>query len=428
MGIRRHFKLLILLLGTLLCIWGFSFFLNGHICETKTSRAEEQERWSWRLYNPLETCIPSYDGDVNAWESQRSFQAHSKQLKSEVLKPASDQMFVIYTRYRSGSSFLGNFFSKHPDVYYLFEPLKLFSRQTNSVNYVKDYGPLLLNDMLHCRFNRTVERAKEFSSMGHSTVKKYIPRTFCAEMNKSKMAQCRKIQFLEEQCARSKYVSAKVISLFNILNLEPLVRENVKVIHLVRDPRSAFASRTKLDWIRYNKNTNNTLSLQDYYTEYLTPKRSAILISKMCADLKVDFIERPQQIKTNFRQRYKLVRYEDVASHPKGQARRLYKFLDIEMHPEVTRWITKATSANNSIKNHNPASQHLQYAYSTTRNPKDTLVQWRSELPWRLVLYIQISCKDSMRFLGYQPFSGIRQYLSRNTRSFVPSTFHNEAV
>lgn len=37
--------------------------------------------------------------------------------------------FVIYTRYRSGSSFVGDLFSNHPDIFYLFEPLKLLSLQ-----------------------------------------------------------------------------------------------------------------------------------------------------------------------------------------------------------------------------------------------------------------------------------------------------------
>ena len=30
--------------------------------------------------------------------------------------------FVIYTRYRSGSSFIGELFNQHPDVFYMFEP------------------------------------------------------------------------------------------------------------------------------------------------------------------------------------------------------------------------------------------------------------------------------------------------------------------
>ena len=37
--------------------------------------------------------------------------------------------FLIYTRYRSGSSFVGEMLKNHPDIHYMFEPLHLISLQ-----------------------------------------------------------------------------------------------------------------------------------------------------------------------------------------------------------------------------------------------------------------------------------------------------------
>ena len=37
--------------------------------------------------------------------------------------------FLIYTSYRSASSFVGELFNNHLDIYYMFEPLKLLSLQ-----------------------------------------------------------------------------------------------------------------------------------------------------------------------------------------------------------------------------------------------------------------------------------------------------------
>ena len=48
---------------------------------------------------------------------------------------------LIYTQWRSGSSFLGDFFSSHPDVFYVFEPLKMFDSNTSKSNqWVKAEG------------------------------------------------------------------------------------------------------------------------------------------------------------------------------------------------------------------------------------------------------------------------------------------------
>ena len=61
---------------------------------------------------------PHYTGIEQVVSQKRDVKSNSKKKK-----------FLIYTRYRSGSSFVGELFNHHPDNYYMFEPLKLLSLQ-----------------------------------------------------------------------------------------------------------------------------------------------------------------------------------------------------------------------------------------------------------------------------------------------------------
>ena len=71
---------------------------------------------------------------------KRLIQAHLSVQRGQLFKETVGQernaalsgpknRFLIYTRYRSGSSFVGELLNNHPDVYYMFEPLKLLSLQ-----------------------------------------------------------------------------------------------------------------------------------------------------------------------------------------------------------------------------------------------------------------------------------------------------------
>ena len=58
---------------------------------------------------------------------------------------------LIYTRFRSGSSFVGSLFSHHPDVYYVFESMKFveFSRERNDL-YTPEVVNRRIQEVLSC--------------------------------------------------------------------------------------------------------------------------------------------------------------------------------------------------------------------------------------------------------------------------------------
>ena len=67
--------------------------------------------------------------------------------------------FIIVSEPRSGSSFLGQIFNQHPNVFYLFEPLRAVTVVTNEDLHLnlpsENYNRLalkLLFEILNCRF------------------------------------------------------------------------------------------------------------------------------------------------------------------------------------------------------------------------------------------------------------------------------------
>ena len=86
--------------------------------------------------------------------------------------------------------------------------------------------------------------------------------------------------------------------------------------------------------------------------------------------------------------------FEDLAASPLHYTHKLYNFLGINLHPNVTSFIAKATSYTGS---------DLNRPYSTKRNSKQVLEGWRQEMPWRMVKRIQEVCSVVMETLHYSP-------------------------
>ena len=63
----------------------------------------------------------------------------------------SGSQVLIYSRWRTGSSFLGDIISSHPDVFYIHEPLKMFDsfrkRRKMPENWIETAGLGFVNDL-----------------------------------------------------------------------------------------------------------------------------------------------------------------------------------------------------------------------------------------------------------------------------------------
>lgn len=165
-------------------------------------------------------------------------------------------VILVSSMARSGSSFLGGLLSSLPGVFYFFEPLHHIERwHMLSPSIVQDS----LRGLLTCNITGPIRKAVR--SRGKYTV--YHPYTRRCVSKESCFNS-----LLDETCRKEKFRAVKTIrvrvSWLRALLDDPEV--NLKVIHLVRDPRGSIISNWKADWAPVSENTscqNLLTDLQD---------------------------------------------------------------------------------------------------------------------------------------------------------------------
>ncbi|XP_072047220.1 carbohydrate sulfotransferase 1-like [Amphiura filiformis] len=301
---------------------------------------------------------------------------YSRSLQaSDVQKPLH---VIIVTQMRSGSTFAGELLNQNNQFSYFFEPLyefrrDIYGKKIDILNYVQ--APL--KNVLLCRF-------KAFTSLqwwandsrrskwdcSHSNVVQMSPLCKFNEQSQiywPKRSERDYLDILETVCRNRIFRAAKTIRVADIGELQQLVEDtdlNVKIVHLVRDPRAVYHSRMAI---------SNTTDIT----------------SNLCQRLKKNiryWINTPKWLQN----RYMLLRYEDLADKPFQNANKLYNFLGIPMPLSVKQWISLNTLRNDGDK------------WSTTRNSSWTARTWRFDMNIHDVFLVQSQCNTSMIQLGYR--------------------------
>ncbi|KAG8564711.1 hypothetical protein GDO81_016560 [Engystomops pustulosus] len=346
---------------------------------------------------------------------------------------------LILATTRSGSTFVGQLFNQHTDVFYLFEPLyhvqyTLIPKMTTSKsatdrrvmlgasrdllrslydcdlyfmeNYIK---PQPLNHTTDRLFRRGASKAlcspPVCDALGHidinpeegDCVKK------CGTLN---------LTLAMESCKEHGHVAIKTVRIPEVNDLRALVEDprlNLKVIQLVRDPRGILSSRSE--------------TFRDTYRLWriwrATGRRpynlDATQLTTICEDYLNSVstgLSRPPWLKG----RYMLLRYEDLARNPMKKMEEIYDFVGIPLDANVERWILNNTRADQSSAKHK---------YGTVRNSAATAESWRLILSYDIVEFTQNACRQVLVQLGYKTVSSSQDLrnLSYNLiedRSFPP--------
>lgn len=342
-------------------------------------------------YNDKLESVKSQSGEANETE-----EATSRVLPVHLL---------IVTQRRSGSSFLGQIFNQNPWVFFHFEPLKLLEIQKN----VYPNASSLLANLLKCRFDRTPHLTDFYN---HETLHRMSSKVLCSpplcvtnvDYNKMRSSTVKKCGPLEAEvmtnlCNVYPHKVVKLIRLYSVESLTPLLKDkdiNLKVIHLLRDPRGTLSSRSKED-----------------------PKRTKALSLGKSLSHDAAYICRRMRHNFNFarnnpellRGRYLRVRYEDIATDPEGWTAALYKFAGMGDVPvNVHNWIQQNTRESTS-----EASRDI---YSTHRNSSANAQAWRHHVTFPVVKEIQKYCGEVMEEVGYRQVKEAGD-LQRTDLSFV---------
>ncbi|KAJ1165345.1 hypothetical protein NDU88_005773 [Pleurodeles waltl] len=250
----------------------------------------------------------------------------------DTLQQQSRKHIIIFATTRSGSSFLGQLFNQHPQIFYLFEPLYHVQQAfTNSSARVKghlDRRALLgaYRDLLHnlydCDFNflenyiKPVPRDHEtFSFFRRGASNALCSKPVCENLPVVEEHLCAKrcravnLTLASKACHARRHIAIKTVRIPEINDIRTLAEDprlNLKIIHLVRDPRGIITSRigTFTDQFRSWKIWNTT-----------GRKPHSVDLSHVtttCEDLSKSAetgFNRPSWLKG----KYMLVRYEDLA-------------------------------------------------------------------------------------------------------------------
>lgn len=177
---------------------------------------------------------------------------------------------------------------------------------------------------------------------------------------------------LKESCLQSRYRVSKIIRMsMDIISLILDSIDTIKVIFLVRDPRAIMMSRLEID--------------------YMCPSIDGCvpaLCRKMTTDSKLSV-----QLEDKYPDRFKTIKYEDIASDPVFHASQMYKFINFaytQADMDKIYHMTHSTGADDDEM------------FSTSRqNSTETAWQWKKQINATVIQLMDKYCSGVYNIFGY---------------------------
>lgn len=325
------------------------------------------------------------------------------------IAPSEGKVHVLLlSSWRSGSSFLGQVFNQHPDVFYLMEPgwhvwMTIDKAGARSLRMaVRD----TIRSIFQCDLSvmdsyiPQPQNVSRIFMWSHSRALCSPPACFFTARDEiSNEPECKKhcdmrgLKLAEAACRTYSHVVLKEVRFFELESLYPLLRDpslDVRIIHLVRDPRAVLRSREQSVKALLK---DNAIVLEQ--ADIPEKDRSYHVLQEICRS-HVRIYETGMLKPPDFlRGRYKMVRYEDLVRNTQEEIEAMYQFVGLEMTESLQEWIYRIT--------HGKGKGTKKEAFKiTSRNAEDVSLAWRTTLPFEKVQRIQDVCKGAMSLLGYQ--------------------------
>ncbi|XP_037539087.1 carbohydrate sulfotransferase 6-like [Nematolebias whitei] len=344
----------------------------------------------------------------------------------ESSSPQGKVHVLLLSSWRSGSSFLGQVFSQHPSVFYLMEPAwHVWSKvEKPGARLLRMTVRDLMRSLYQCDFSVMDPYLPEnynVSSLFMWTQSRALcspPACSLTQRGKfSNETQCLQkcdaqgLEKVEAACSTYSHVVLKEVRFFELESLYPLLKDpslDLRIIHLVRDPRAVMNSRAASPKA-FLRDSSIVLEQEDIPAAEVEYKvlqeicRSHVRINERA------ILKAPPFLKG----RYKMVRYEDVARDPLKEVSDIYEFVGLEMTTKMGEWIYKKTHG----KGKGTAAEAFQI---TSRNAADVSQAWRTLLPYSKVKRVQEVCKGAMTLLGYRTVDSEKEQKRLDIDLLVP--------
>ncbi|XP_030051215.1 carbohydrate sulfotransferase 6-like [Microcaecilia unicolor] len=313
---------------------------------------------------------------------------------------------LILSTWRAGSSFVGQLFNQNPDVFYLVEPIwHVWKWLTMKQPYImalparnllkslflcniKDltsylYKDDFISDLIMWQESRALCSPPACNAFQRSDI---IDKVICTN-------HCNQVPFqkIEDACRTYSHIVVKAVRFLDLKVLYPLLRDpslNLTIFHLVRDPRAIFSSRQFISLNYSNAILSNSKNSET---------NDNIVMQKVC-DAQVRIYNAAMASPPPFaRDRYRLVRFEDLVQNPLDYVKEWYQALGLTMTSKLQSWVYDITSS------HSETIPEAGLLMPIRRVSKRTAKYWREKLSFQKVQEVQHLCRENMEVFGYHP-------------------------
>ncbi|XP_043980805.1 carbohydrate sulfotransferase 6-like [Gambusia affinis] len=315
---------------------------------------------------------------------------------------------LLLSSWRSGSSFLGQVFSQHPSVFYLMEPTWHVWRTMRS--YGSKTLRMAVRDLMRSVFQCDFSVMDSYLPQNRNTSSLFMwhqSRALCSppvcsatlfgQISNTKECQkeCQGLDFekVTNSCQIYSHVVLKDTRIFELESLYPLFQDpnlDLRIVHLIRDPRAVYRSREESV---SSFKMDNAIVLE--HRDAPEAQEQFEVMKKVCqSHIRINKTA-TQDPPAFLKGRYKLVRYEDVTRYPLQEISDIYDFVGLKMTKELEDWIVTMT--------HGKGKGNLNDAFEViSRNAVQVSQAWRRMLPYDKVKRIQEVCKEAMSMLRYK--------------------------
>ncbi|XP_035266629.1 carbohydrate sulfotransferase 7 [Anguilla rostrata] len=407
---RLHKKYLILILGYSVLLLLIPYVLDYRGKTIRDKHEVQQQK------------CPDFEKTLAMWSN-----VDNSNNATEMVGDASNRSdrinIYLHATWRTGSSFLGELFNQHPDVFYLYEPMWNMWQSLYPGDAVSLQGAVrdMMNSLFRCDFSvlklyaGTSNITTSFI-FGWKTNKVICSEPLCSAYKKDEIGlvrgdvcdKCRPrdLKDLERECKKYRVMVIKDVRVFDLSVLVPLIRDpglNLRVIQLFRDPRAVHNSRlkSKLALVKESVQVLRSKKQTDKFKRLLMPSNRsnraenyvASAMELICDSWLNDMLlvaNAPQWLKRNYIQ----IRYEDLVLYPVEELQRLYRFSNLTSFPKIEKFVVNMTRGEGY-------SSEKPFVISS-RDAKEAIFAWRERLNVEQINRVEAYCSEVMSRLGYQ--------------------------
>eukprot|EP01111_Echinosteliopsis_oligospora_P009357 TRINITY_DN2724_c4_g1_i1.p1 TRINITY_DN2724_c4_g1~~TRINITY_DN2724_c4_g1_i1.p1 ORF type:complete len:498 (-),score=138.71 TRINITY_DN2724_c4_g1_i1:114-1607(-) len=322
---------------------------------------------------------------------------------------SSKRKVMIMTLPRSGSTFCGGLFQNNPEFVYLFETTRDIAdtfdsdQCSNEPKHSDAYD--VMKDTFDCNLTSLIKACSKAEAR-HGDLPWAYQWGFkiIADHSSGNINSCipSENETYEQKQKRSNMsVALKEIWMWSgKLNwLNQIVGGDLKTIWLVRDVRgwasSLLVSTTQgydlygsFGFIGQNLWDRFSGCSEDFTSDLLTDSQfkniQALLIDKLATPHKrlaawwtFDILYSRMMLR-KYKSSYMMLTYEKLANEPMEMAEKIYEYIDLPLHPDVSDWIIHSTQGG---------SQNDRFG--TSRNSKSMINIWQLRLPEEVIRDIE---------------------------------------